>query len=306
MNSEATDAIVGALDAFRIELPSWGFANTGTRFGKYLQPAAATTTRGKIQRRRTGARDHRRLPDGRPARALGSFRRTSKTPARSRPLAARLGVRARRHQPESLPGPELQVRIVRQPGSRRSRHARSNTTATAWRSRARSTAATSRSGSRTARTIRARPTSASASAGSRRGCGQRTRRSRPTSGCSSNTSRSSRRSTTPTSPTGGWRCCWRAPPGRRRKVLVDTGHHYQSQNIEQIVAWLLDEEMLGGFHFNDRRYADDDLTLGIDRSVPGVPHLPRNSALRMGDRRTRRHRLHDRSEPQPQRARSTR
>ncbi len=51
-----------------------------------------------------------------------------------------------------------------------------------------------------------------------------------------------------------------AGPGAR--VLVDTGHHYQAQNIEQIVAWLLDEDMLGGFHFNDRRYADDDLTLG--------------------------------------------
>ncbi len=50
--------------------------------------------------------------------------------------------------------------------------------------------------------------------------------------------------------------------GDQAKVLVDTGHHYTSQNIEQIVAWLLDEEMLGGFHFNDRRYADDDLTLG--------------------------------------------
>ncbi|MDQ8204626.1 L-rhamnose isomerase [Pelagicoccus sp. SDUM812003] len=50
--------------------------------------------------------------------------------------------------------------------------------------------------------------------------------------------------------------------GERAKVLVDTGHHYNAQNIEQIVAWLLDEEMLGGFHFNDRRYADDDLTLG--------------------------------------------
>lgn len=50
--------------------------------------------------------------------------------------------------------------------------------------------------------------------------------------------------------------------GRRAKVLVDTGHHYQAQNIEQLVAWLLDEDMLGGFHFNDRRYADDDLTLG--------------------------------------------
>lgn len=50
--------------------------------------------------------------------------------------------------------------------------------------------------------------------------------------------------------------------GPRAKVLVDTGHHYVAQNIEQIVAWLLDEDMLGGFHFNDRRYADDDLTLG--------------------------------------------
>jgi L-rhamnose isomerase/sugar isomerase len=45
--------------------------------------------------------------------------------------------------------------------------------------------------------------------------------------------------------------------GDKAKVLVDTGHHYASQNIEQIVAWLLDERMLGGFHFNDRRYADD-------------------------------------------------
>src|SRR5207237_4911656 len=50
--------------------------------------------------------------------------------------------------------------------------------------------------------------------------------------------------------------------GPQAKVLVDTGHHYQGQNIEQIVAWLLSEEMLGGFHFNDRRYADDDLTIG--------------------------------------------
>jgi L-rhamnose isomerase/sugar isomerase len=50
--------------------------------------------------------------------------------------------------------------------------------------------------------------------------------------------------------------------GPRARVLVDTGHHYLSQNIEQIVAWLLAEDMLGGFHFNDRRYADDDLTIG--------------------------------------------
>jgi L-rhamnose isomerase / sugar isomerase len=50
--------------------------------------------------------------------------------------------------------------------------------------------------------------------------------------------------------------------GPQVRVLVDTGHHYQSQNIEQIVAWLLHIGLLGGFHFNDRRYADDDLTIG--------------------------------------------
>ena len=50
--------------------------------------------------------------------------------------------------------------------------------------------------------------------------------------------------------------------GPQALVLVDTGHHYQAQNIEQVVGWLLHLRMLGGFHFNDRKYADDDLTLG--------------------------------------------
>lgn len=50
--------------------------------------------------------------------------------------------------------------------------------------------------------------------------------------------------------------------GPQAKVLVDTGHHLQATNIEHIVAFLIDEEMLGGFHFNDRKYADDDLTMG--------------------------------------------
>jgi len=43
MNSAEADRIAAALDSLRIELPSWGFSNTGTRFGKYLQPAAAAT-----------------------------------------------------------------------------------------------------------------------------------------------------------------------------------------------------------------------------------------------------------------------
>ena len=50
--------------------------------------------------------------------------------------------------------------------------------------------------------------------------------------------------------------------GLQAEVLVDTGHHPQGTNIAQIVAQLLDEDRLGGFHFNDRRYADDDLIVG--------------------------------------------
>lgn len=50
--------------------------------------------------------------------------------------------------------------------------------------------------------------------------------------------------------------------GPQAEVLVDTGHHPQGTNIAQIVAQLLDEGRLGGFHFNDRRYADDDLIAG--------------------------------------------
>jgi len=50
--------------------------------------------------------------------------------------------------------------------------------------------------------------------------------------------------------------------GPQAQVLVDLGHHARAVNIEHIVAFLLDEGCLGGFHFNDARYADDDLTTG--------------------------------------------
>ena len=86
--------------------------------------------------------------------------------------------------------------------------------------------------------------------------------------------------------------------GPKAKVLVDTGHHYQGTNIEQIVAWLLRLGELGGFHFNDRKYADDDLTLGsIDPyQVFRIFHeiLSVAEEERAGDR------VHDRPEPQPE------
>ncbi|WP_281890995.1 L-rhamnose isomerase [Paenibacillus sp. YYML68] len=50
--------------------------------------------------------------------------------------------------------------------------------------------------------------------------------------------------------------------GPQASVLVDTGHHAQGTNIEHLVAYLIDEQRLGGFHFNSRKYADDDLIVG--------------------------------------------
>lgn len=50
--------------------------------------------------------------------------------------------------------------------------------------------------------------------------------------------------------------------GPKAKTLVDLGHHLPNANIEQIVSILLMEGKLGGFHFNDSKYGDDDLTAG--------------------------------------------
>ena len=50
--------------------------------------------------------------------------------------------------------------------------------------------------------------------------------------------------------------------GERARVLVDLGHHAHGTNIELIVALLAEEGRLGGFHFNNRKYADDDLIVG--------------------------------------------
>lgn len=50
--------------------------------------------------------------------------------------------------------------------------------------------------------------------------------------------------------------------GEKAYTLVDLGHHLPNTNIEQIVATLMTEGKLGGFHFNDSKYGDDDLTVG--------------------------------------------
>ncbi|GMV98986.1 MAG: L-rhamnose isomerase [Candidatus Hydrogenedentota bacterium] len=50
--------------------------------------------------------------------------------------------------------------------------------------------------------------------------------------------------------------------GEQAQVLIDLGHHPLGTNIEHIVAFLLDEGKMGGFHFNNKKYADDDVTVG--------------------------------------------
>ena len=63
-------------------------------------------------------------------------------------------------------------------------------------------------------------------------------------------------------PDWGTAYAWCLKLGPQAQVLVDLGHHAQGVNIEQIVTFLLDESRLGGFHFNNRKYADDDLIVG--------------------------------------------
>jgi L-rhamnose isomerase/sugar isomerase len=74
--------------------------------------------------------------------------------------------------------------------------------------------------------------------------------------------------------------------GDRARVLVDLGHHAPGVNVEQIVALIMREGRLGGFHFNNRKYADDDLIVGsvnplelfaifaeLGAEGPGLPRL---------------------------------
>jgi L-rhamnose isomerase / sugar isomerase len=77
--------------------------------------------------------------------------------------------------------------------------------------------------------------------------------------------------------------------GDRAYSLVDLGHHLPNTNIEQIVATLMLKGKLGGFHFNDSKYGDDDLTVGsikpyslfliFNELVYGMNNNPQNGDL---------------------------
>lgn len=77
--------------------------------------------------------------------------------------------------------------------------------------------------------------------------------------------------------------------GEKAFTLVDLGHHLPNSNIEQIVSILMLKGKLGGFHFNDSKYGDDDLTAGsikpyalfliFNELVYGMENNPQNPAL---------------------------
>lgn len=260
MDSRTQEKALKALDRFVIELPSWGFANTGTRFGKFIQPSAATTTPEKL----ADAGQVHRFTGCCPTVAVHVLwdypKGVADIDAVNR-AAAEVGVRIGAINPNVF-----QDQIYK--------HGSLGSPEAAAREMALGHLLDS---ARIARESNSRDISLWFADGSNfpGTANIRQRKQWFTEGL-----RQLHAAMTPTQrmlveykpfepafyhtdiADWGMAHLLAKAAGPQAKVLVDTGHHYQAQNIEQIVAWLLDEDMLGGFHFNDRRYADDDLTMG--------------------------------------------
>ena len=249
-----------ALDNFQIEIPSWGFANTGTRFGKYLQPGAATTLEEKF----SDAGQVHKLTGVTPTLALHVLWDLPNGVADSgavHDLESKYGVAAGSINPNLFqdqeykfgslcnPSPEIRdravehmlesVAIARDLGSR---------DISLWLPDGSNYPGT--------QSIRKRIEwleDALQRTHEQLGPEQRLLvEYKPFEPAFYHTDIAD----------WGMASHLAIKAGPQARVLVDTGHHYTAQNIEQIVVWLLHTGMLGGFHFNDRRYADDDLTLG--------------------------------------------
>jgi len=259
-NSALAAQVAESLDSFRIELPSWGFADTGTRFGKYVQAAAAVTIEEKI----ADAAQVHSLTGACPTVALHvqwDFANGIASADGVAAIAQRHGVRPGSINPNFFQDQEYKFGSFGNPD----REVRGKALAHARESIA------------IARLVESRDISLWFADGSNYpGTANIRQRRRFFEECLSATHRElapDQRMLIEYKPfepafyhtdiaDWGMAAMLARAAGPQAKVLVDTGHHYSSQNIEQIVAWLLSEDLLGGFHFNDRRYADDDLTLG--------------------------------------------
>src|SRR5438874_2578616 len=249
-----------ALETFRIELPSWGFANTGTRFGKFLQAAAAST----IEEKFSDAGQVHALTGVCPTLALHVLWDLPDGVASSndvKRLSAKYGVSSGSINPNlfqdqqykfgSFGNPDPIVRDAARQHVKDSiaiARALDCRDISLWCADGSNYPGSANIRQRRAWFIESLPICHAAL-----GAGQRLLvEYKPFEPAFYHTD------------IGDWGMALllARAAGPAARVLVDTGHHYLSQNIEQIVAWLLAERMLGGFHFNDRRYGDDDLTLG--------------------------------------------
>jgi L-rhamnose isomerase/sugar isomerase len=260
MKDHSFDRIDKALDQFRIEIPSWGFANTGTRFGKFIQDAAATSTAEKF----TDAGEVFRLTGITPTVALHVLwdmpNGLADVPV-IRALERQHGVRAGSINPNLFQSPEYKFGSIANPSAEIRQQALQHLLDSVEIGKA----------------LESRDVSLWIADGSNYPGTQSMRRR---IGWMEEVLAATHAALGPNqrmlieykpfepafyhTDIADWgmalllaRHC-----GPRAKVLVDTGHHYQGTNIEQIVAWLLHSNELGGFHFNDRKYGDDDLTLG--------------------------------------------
>jgi L-rhamnose isomerase/sugar isomerase len=260
MRDHAVEIVAHALDGFQIELPSWGFANTGTRFGKFVQPAAAAT----IEEKFSDAGEVHALTGACPTVALhvlwdlpGGVNNATEVAA----LAKRYNVRPGSINPNVFQDQEYKFGSFGNPDAAIRQRALTHvndSVAIARRLGSRDITLWFADGSNYPGTANIRQR--------RRWFEEGLKRVHDALGPNERLLIEYK----PFEPAfyhtdiGDWGMALllARSAGSQARVLVDTGHHYLSQNIEQIVAWLLADGMLGGFHFNDRRYADDDLTIG--------------------------------------------
>lgn len=258
--STQRETVWQALDSFRIEVPSWGFANTGTRFGKFVQPGAATT----IEEKFADAGYVHALTGSSPSVALHVLwdlpNGCDDVPEIQR-LEAKYGVRSGSINPNLFQSQEYKYGSIANPSAEIREKAIGHLLE--------SVEIATRLGSQDLSLWISDGSNYAGTQSIRRRIGWVQEALDRTHAALSPTQRLLVEYK-PFEPAfyhtdvadWGMALEFARRAGPQAKVLVDTGHHYQSTNIEQIVAWLLHLGALGGFHFNDRKYADDDLTLG--------------------------------------------
>jgi L-rhamnose isomerase/sugar isomerase len=260
MKDKAVEVVWKALDKLNIELPSWGFANTGTRFGKFIQSSAATT----IEEKFSDAAQVHAATGACPTLALHvqwDLPKGLKDVPEVEKLVKHFGIRAGSINPNIFQNQEYKYGSVGNPDPAIRKMA--------IRHILESVAISDALGSRDVAPWFADGSNYPGTQNIRTRIGYFEKGLREVHDALKPGQRLLLEYK-PFEPAfyhtdiADWGMAFLLAKGAGAQalVLVDTGHHYQAQNIEQIVAWLLHLKMMGGFHFNDRRYADDDLTLG--------------------------------------------